>query len=268
MALHVRPSRCVTVEDKVAGFGDLVAGKAGVVHRLVGGFAVVKVSNGSINALSLKHQKSNAISKLGSMLATRRSAWRSERSVVRSAKDWSAKSISSNARWNRNRFRAVRSPEPVDCGGPRRHGGERRVFAGNAGKETQNSVSAADRVEGLQRVCRRHPNTARHLWPEFGQTLAYRPMSLRPEMQRQADGLDRCDLGGADALNVGDTGTGGDAVEMYGGAPQSAMPQPNFVPVMPSTSRNTPRPFAHPRRIGRHHHYLALRRAHARAPLT
>jgi hypothetical protein len=73
---------------------------------------------------------------------------------------------------------------------------------------------------------------------------------------------------GADALNVGDTGTGGDAVEMYGGAPQSAMPQPNFVPVMPSTSRNTPRPFAHPRRIGRHHHYLALRRAHARAPLT
>jgi hypothetical protein len=43
-ALHVRPSRCVTVEDKVAGFGDLVAGKAGVVHRRVGGFAVVELS--------------------------------------------------------------------------------------------------------------------------------------------------------------------------------------------------------------------------------
>jgi hypothetical protein len=44
MALHVRLSRCVTVEDKVASFDGLVAGKAGVVHRLVGGFAVVKVS--------------------------------------------------------------------------------------------------------------------------------------------------------------------------------------------------------------------------------
>ena len=42
--VHVRPSRCVTVEDKVAGFGDLMAGKAGVVHRLVGGFAVVEMS--------------------------------------------------------------------------------------------------------------------------------------------------------------------------------------------------------------------------------
>jgi hypothetical protein len=33
-ALHVRPSRCVTVEDKVAGFYGLVAGKAGILHRL------------------------------------------------------------------------------------------------------------------------------------------------------------------------------------------------------------------------------------------
>ena len=32
------------VEDKVASFDDRVAGKAGVVHRLVGGFAVVKLS--------------------------------------------------------------------------------------------------------------------------------------------------------------------------------------------------------------------------------
>ena len=31
-------------EDKVASFGGHVAGKAGVVHRLVGGFALVKVS--------------------------------------------------------------------------------------------------------------------------------------------------------------------------------------------------------------------------------
>ena len=37
-------SRCVSVEDKVARLGDLVAGKAGVVHRLAGGFAIVKVS--------------------------------------------------------------------------------------------------------------------------------------------------------------------------------------------------------------------------------
>jgi len=28
---------------------------------------------------------------------------------------------------------------------------------------------------------------------------------------------------------------------MHGAAPHSAMPQPNFVPVMPSTSRNTQR---------------------------
>ena len=42
--LHVRPSRCVTVEDKVTGIGDLVAGKAGVVHRLAGRFALVKLS--------------------------------------------------------------------------------------------------------------------------------------------------------------------------------------------------------------------------------
>jgi hypothetical protein len=32
------------VEDKVASFDGLVARKAGVVHRLVGGFAVVKLS--------------------------------------------------------------------------------------------------------------------------------------------------------------------------------------------------------------------------------
>src|SRR5882672_10284889 len=44
MALHVRPSRCIMVEDKVASFDDRVAGKAGVVHRLAGGFAVVKLS--------------------------------------------------------------------------------------------------------------------------------------------------------------------------------------------------------------------------------
>src|SRR5215813_5413579 len=37
-------SGCVTVEDKVASLDDLVAGKAGVVHRLVGGFTVVELS--------------------------------------------------------------------------------------------------------------------------------------------------------------------------------------------------------------------------------
>lgn len=37
-------SRCVTVEDKVASFDGLVAGKAGVVHRLVSGFPIVKLS--------------------------------------------------------------------------------------------------------------------------------------------------------------------------------------------------------------------------------
>ena len=36
--------RCVTVEDKVASFDDRVAGKAGVLHRRVGRFAVVKLS--------------------------------------------------------------------------------------------------------------------------------------------------------------------------------------------------------------------------------
>src|SRR5262249_45596450 len=36
--------RCVTVEDKVASLDDLVAGKAGVVHRLAGGFAAVRLS--------------------------------------------------------------------------------------------------------------------------------------------------------------------------------------------------------------------------------
>src|SRR5262249_4017086 len=34
----------VTVEDKVASFDDRVAGKAGVVHPLVGGFTVVELS--------------------------------------------------------------------------------------------------------------------------------------------------------------------------------------------------------------------------------
>src|SRR5215472_9321015 len=37
-------SRCVTVEDEVASFGGLVAGKAGFVHCLVRRFAVVKLS--------------------------------------------------------------------------------------------------------------------------------------------------------------------------------------------------------------------------------
>ena len=38
-----KASRCVAVEDEVAGFDDLMAGKAGIVHRLTGGLAVVKV---------------------------------------------------------------------------------------------------------------------------------------------------------------------------------------------------------------------------------
>src|SRR5258708_34972329 len=42
--LQVRPSRCVTGEDKVARFDGLVAGKAGVVHRLVGGVCGGKIS--------------------------------------------------------------------------------------------------------------------------------------------------------------------------------------------------------------------------------
>jgi hypothetical protein len=37
-------SRRVTVEDRVASFDGLVTGKAGVVHCLVGGFPVVKLS--------------------------------------------------------------------------------------------------------------------------------------------------------------------------------------------------------------------------------
>src|SRR5262249_58922505 len=37
--------------------------------------------------------------------------------------------------------------EPIDRGGPRRHGRERRVFSGHAGKETQKSVRAAERGE-------------------------------------------------------------------------------------------------------------------------
>src|ERR1700730_7279985 len=41
-ALLVRPSRCVTVEDKVASFDGLVARKAGFLHRLAGWFAVIK----------------------------------------------------------------------------------------------------------------------------------------------------------------------------------------------------------------------------------
>ena len=43
-AKRLRPSRCVTVEDKVASFDGLVAGEAGFVHCLVAGFAVVKLS--------------------------------------------------------------------------------------------------------------------------------------------------------------------------------------------------------------------------------
>src|SRR5512144_2824486 len=35
---------CVMGEDKVASFDGLVAGKAGVVHRLVGGLAIVELS--------------------------------------------------------------------------------------------------------------------------------------------------------------------------------------------------------------------------------
>src|SRR5262245_33813608 len=40
----LRPSGRVAVEDEVAILGDRVAGKAGVVHRLAGGLAVVEVS--------------------------------------------------------------------------------------------------------------------------------------------------------------------------------------------------------------------------------
>ena len=36
--------KVLTVEDKVASFDGRVAGEAGVVHRLVGGFAVVEMS--------------------------------------------------------------------------------------------------------------------------------------------------------------------------------------------------------------------------------
>jgi hypothetical protein len=43
-APHVRPSRCITVEDEIARFDGRVAGKAGVVYCLAGGFAVVKLS--------------------------------------------------------------------------------------------------------------------------------------------------------------------------------------------------------------------------------
>src|SRR5262249_18850022 len=43
-ALCLSVSRCVTVEDEVASLDGLVAGKAGVVHRLAGGFAAVKLS--------------------------------------------------------------------------------------------------------------------------------------------------------------------------------------------------------------------------------
>jgi hypothetical protein len=43
----------------------------------------------------------------------------------------------------------------------------------------------------------------------------------------------------ADAVDGGDAGTRRLTVDMTVQAPQSAMPQPNFVPVMPSTSRST-----------------------------
>ena len=36
--------RCVTIEDEIARLGDLVAGKAGIVHRRVGRLAVVELS--------------------------------------------------------------------------------------------------------------------------------------------------------------------------------------------------------------------------------
>ncbi len=39
----VRASRCITVEDKISSLDGRVAGKAGVVHRLTGGFAIVKM---------------------------------------------------------------------------------------------------------------------------------------------------------------------------------------------------------------------------------
>jgi hypothetical protein len=42
--LRLLVSRCVTGEDKVASFGGLVAGEAGFVHCLVGGFAIGKIS--------------------------------------------------------------------------------------------------------------------------------------------------------------------------------------------------------------------------------
>src|SRR5262245_17436455 len=55
------PSTRITVEDKVARFDDLVAGKAGVVRRLAGGFAVVELSEtpaarGGVFARVLDHE--------------------------------------------------------------------------------------------------------------------------------------------------------------------------------------------------------------------
>src|SRR3954454_571366 len=41
---QLRPSRRITVEDKVASHDGRVAGKAGVVHHVAGGFAVVELS--------------------------------------------------------------------------------------------------------------------------------------------------------------------------------------------------------------------------------
>src|ERR1700722_16391039 len=40
----LRPSRCVMGEHKVTGFGGLVTGKTALENRLVGRFAVVKLS--------------------------------------------------------------------------------------------------------------------------------------------------------------------------------------------------------------------------------
>jgi hypothetical protein len=54
--------------------------------------------------------------------------------------------------------------------------------------------------------------------------------------RRLTDPLDGRDGRITDAVDRGDAGAGRGAVDM---APQSAMPQPNFVPVKPSTSRNT-----------------------------
>jgi len=57
---------------------------------------------------------------------------------------------------------------------------------------------------------------------------------------RAADSLDRRDLDAPMAVDGSDTGARGHAIDMHVQAPQSAIPQPNFVPVMPAR-RATPR---------------------------